>query len=71
MVASEGFLDESPDAKFMTDELETLHELKRTVDTAIGCIDIQPMFPIRDEICDYTKEDFDFVIGNFGVKRIR
>lgn len=68
---SEPFNRDEASPNPMTDSLETLHELKRAVDMSIDCIDIHPMFPIRDETCDYTEEDFDFIIGNFGVKRIR
>lgn len=58
----------------MTSELETLHELKRTVDATINSVETHQTFPLSDNVlADYRRHfgNFDFIIGNFGVKRIR
>ena len=57
----------------MDKSLETLKELKRTVEHAISIMDIQCLIPMSShEIYDYKRRfgDFDFIIGDFGVKRI-
>ena len=55
------------------ESLVTLEELKRTVEHAISIMDIQCLIPMSShEIYDYKRRfgDFDFIIGDFGVKRI-
>lgn len=55
-------------------DLETLKELKLLVDGAIAYGENQSHHMTLDDIGDYQKRfwgEYDFMLGNFGIKRIQ